>query len=332
MRIAINGFGRIGRQVFRQAWAERDIEIAHVNDLGDAATMAHLLAYDTSYGPWNHEVRGEGEVLAVDGREIPVSAEKNPGDLPWQARDVDVVLESTGVFRTRDDAARHLAAGARKVLVSAPGKSPLDGDFVIGVNDDAYDHEHHDVISIGSCTTNCLAPVARVLHEEFGIEHGVINTIHGYTSTQSLQDGPHKDLRRARAAAENIIPTTTGAARAIGTIMPELDGKLDGLAVRVPVPTGSLLDLTCRVGKRVDAEMVNAAFRTWAEQRLEGVLLVQDAPIVSSDVVGDTHSAVVSPQDTLVMGDGDLVKVLAWYDNEWGFSRRCLDMMQRMVS
>jgi glyceraldehyde 3-phosphate dehydrogenase len=330
MRMAINGFGRIGRQVFRQAWAE-DVDVAHVNDLANAATLAHLLAHDTSYGIWDHEVRAEGDSLVVDGREVPVSAEKDPGDLPWQARDVDVVLESTGKFRERDAAARHLLAGARKVLVSAPGKSDLDGDFVIGVNDHAYDREHHDVISIGSCTTNCLAPVAKVLHEEFGIEFGVINTIHGYTATQNLQDGPHKDLRRARAAAENIIPTTTGAARAIGDIMPELAGKLDGLAVRVPVATGSLLDVTCRLDRKVDVEMVNAAFRTWAAGEMQGVLAVTDAPLVSSDVVGNTHSAIVSPRDTVVMGDGSLVKVLAWYDNEWGFSRRCLEMMQRMV-
>jgi glyceraldehyde 3-phosphate dehydrogenase len=332
MKLAINGFGRIGRQVFRQALAAADVEVVHVNDLVDAATLAHLLAFDTSYGPWDHDVRGEDGALVVDGHTVKVSAEKEPGALPWGEAGVDVVLEATGRFRKRGEAADHLHAGADKVLVSAPGKSPLDGDFVLGVNAQDYDRDRHHVISIGSCTTNCLAPVAKVLHAEFGIEHGVINTIHAYTATQNLQDGPHKDLRRARAAAANLIPTSTGAAQAIGLILPELDGKLDGLAVRVPVTTGSLLDLTVRVGQRVDAEMVNAALRRWADDPMHGVLQVQDAPIVSSDVVGNTHSAIVSPQDTVVMGEGRLVKVLAWYDNEWGFATRCLEMMQRMVS
>jgi len=332
MRLAINGFGRIGRQVFRQAFAADGVDVVHVNDLVDAGTLAHLLAFDTSYGPWKHAVSGDDGALMVDGQTIEVSAEKDPSALPWKDAGVDVVLESTGRFRKRGEAAAHLEAGARKVLVSAPGKSPLDGDFVIGVNHEQYDPGKHDVISIGSCTTNCLAPVAKVLHEEFGIDHGVINTIHGYTATQNLQDGPHKDLRRARAAAANLIPTSTGAAQAIGLIMPELDGKLDGLAVRVPVPTGSLLDLTCRLAGRVDVEMVNAALRRWASDAMHGVLEVQDAPIVSSDVVGNPHSAIVSPRDTIVMGEGRMVKVLAWYDNEWGFSRRCLEMMQRMVS
>ncbi len=332
MRLAINGFGRIGRQVFRQAFAADGVDVVHVNDLVDAGTLAHLLAFDTSYGPWNHAVSGDDGALTVDDQTIEVSAEKDPSALPWADAGVDVVLESTGRFRKRGEAVAHLEAGARKVLVSAPGKSPLDSDFVIGVNHEQYDPDKHHVISIGSCTTNCLAPVAKVLHEEFGIEHGVINTIHGYTATQNLQDGPHKDLRRARAAAANLIPTSTGAAQAIGLIMPELDGKLDGLAVRVPVPTGSLLDLTCRVGRRVDVEMVNAALRRWASDAMHGVLEVQDAPIVSSDVVGNPHSAIVSPRDTIVMGEGRMVKVLAWYDNEWGFSRRCLEMMQRMVS
>jgi len=332
MRIAINGFGRIGRQVFRQAFAADGIEVVHVNDIGDAATLAHLLAFDTTYGPWDHRVEARDGAFVVDGREVAVTGEKDPAALPWQDEGIDVVLESTGKFRTRDDGAKHLQAGARKVLISAPGKSPLDGDFVIGVNDEGYDAGKHDVISIGSCTTNCLAPVAKVLLEEFGIEHGLINTIHAYTASQNLQDGPHKDLRRARAAAENVIPTTTGAAKAIGAILPALDGKLDGLAVRVPVKAGSLLDLTCRVARAVDADAVNDAMRRWADGPLRGILQVPDAPIVSSDVIGNPHSAIFSPRDTFVVGDGRFVKVLAWYDNEWGFSRRCVDMMRRMVA
>ena len=331
-RIAINGFGRIGRQVFRQAFDQPDVEIVAINDIGDPETLAHLLAFDTTYGPWPHEVRAGDGVLKIGERRVEVTSEKDPARLPWNDLEVAVVLESTGKFRQREQAQQHLDAGARKVLVSAPGKSPLDGDFVIGVNERDYDPEQQHVISIGSCTTNCLAPVAKVLHDEFGIAFGLINTVHAYTATQNLLDGPHKDPRRARAAAANLTPTPTGAAKAIGAILPELDGKFDGLAIRVPVVSGSLLDVTCKLGKRVDAELVNAALRRQADGAMQGILQVQDAPIVSSDVIGNPHSAIVSPQDTLVLGDGDLVKVLAWYDNEWAFAARCLQMMTRMVS
>ena len=261
---------------------------------------------------------------------ITVTAEKDPGKLPWGENEVDVVLESTGVFRSREAVQKHLDAGARKVLISAPGKDALDGDFVIGVNEEHYDPERHHVISIGSCTTNCLAPLAKVLNEEFTIQHGLINTIHAYTNDQSLLDSPHKDPRRARSAADNTIPTSTGAATAIGAIMPELDGVLAGLAIRVPVKCGSLLDLTCQVADATSADAVNDAMRRWSETRMRGVLRVEHAPIVSTDVIGTEDSAILSARDTYVSGDR-LVKVLAWYDNEWAFSRRCTDMINRML-
>ncbi len=331
MRIGINGFGRIGRQVFRIAH-EQGLEVGHVNDLTDADMMAHLLEFDSTYGRWSHRVTSEDGRMTFDGQSCSVSAEKDPGNIPWRDRGVDVVLESTGAFRKREDAAKHLSAGAAKVLISAPGKSPLDGDFIIGVNADDYDPKSHDVISIGSCTTNCLAPVAKVLNEEFGIRQGLINTVHAYTSSQNLVDGPQKAgrYRRARAAADNLIPTTTGAAQAIGLVLPELQGKLDGLAVRAPVSCGSLLDLTCSVEKTTSAEAVNEALRSWADGSMKGILAVEEAPIVSHDIIGTEFSAIVSPRDTKVLG-GELVKVLAWYDNEWAFSRRCVDMMARML-
>ncbi len=331
MRIGINGFGRIGRQVFRIAH-EQGLEVAHVNDLTDADMLAHLLEFDSTYGRWSHRVTTEDGRINFNGRSCTVSAEKDPANIPWRDHGVDVVLESTGAFRKREDAAKHLSAGAAKVLVSAPGKSPLDGNFVIGVNADGYDPKSHDVISIGSCTTNCLAPVAKVLNEEFGIRQGLINTVHAYTSSQNLVDGPQKAgrYRRARAAADNLIPTTTGAAEAIGLVLPELQGKLDGLAVRVPVSCGSLLDLTCVVEKTASAEAVNDALRSRAEGSMKGILAVEDAPVVSHDIIGTEFSAIVSPRDTKVLG-GELVKVLAWYDNEWAFSRRCVDMMARML-
>lgn len=330
MRIGINGFGRIGRQVFRIAYEQEGIEVVHVNDLTEAAGLAPLLQFDTTHGRWGHRVRGDDHVLQVDEGSVSVSAEKDPVRLPWRDRGVDVVLESTGVFRKKEDAAKHLQAGAKKVLISAPGRSPLDGDFVLGVNDDRYDRDRHHIISIGSCTTNCLAPVAKVLHEEFNIRHGLINTVHAYTSSQRLLDGPSKEARRGRAAAENLVPTTTGAAAMIGRIIPELDGRLNGLAVRAPVKCGSLLDLTCTVEQETDAGRVNEAFRRRAEGPMKGILAVEDAPIVSSDVIGTEASAIVSAQDTQVIG-GRLVKILAWYDNEWAFARRCVDMIARML-
>ncbi|MFU8815502.1 MAG: type I glyceraldehyde-3-phosphate dehydrogenase [Pseudomonadales bacterium] len=332
MKIGINGFGRIGRQVMRIAHAQ-GLEVGHINDLSDVEVLAHLLRFDSVYGRWgDHAVSAEEGGFDIDGRRVSVSSQSDPEKIPWKDHGVDVVLESTGAFRKREDAAKHLAAGAAKVLISAPGKSQLDGDFVIGVNADDYDPQTHDIISIGSCTTNCLAPVAKVLHEEFHIQHGLINTVHAYTSSQNLVDAPQKSkrLRRARAAATNIIPTTTGAARTIALVMPELEGRLDGMAVRVPVICGSLLDLTCTVEKQVTAESVNDALRRWADGSMKGILQVEDAPIVSGDVIGTEFSAIVSPGDTKVRGE-HLVKVLAWYDNEWAFSRRCVDMMERML-
>ncbi len=330
MKIGINGFGRIGRQVFRIAHEQEGVEIVHVNDVTEPSTLAYLLSRDSTYGRWKHHVKAEGRWLHVDGTSVSVSAERDPSKLRWRDEGVDVVLESTGVFRKRADAERHLAAGAKKVLVSAPGKDELDGDFIIGVNDDRYDRERHHVISIGSCTTNCLAPVAKVIHDELRIQHGLINTVHAYTSSQSLVDGPSKKVRRGRAAAENLVPTTTGAAAMIGKILPDLDGRLHGLAVRAPVKAGSLLDLTCTVERETTAEQVNDALRAQAEGPMKGILAVEDAPIVSSDVIGTAESAIVSSQDTQVLG-GHLLKILAWYDNEWAFSRRCVDMMARMI-
>jgi glyceraldehyde 3-phosphate dehydrogenase len=329
MKIGINGFGRIGRQVFRMAHESKDVEVAHVNDLSDAETLAYLLRFDTTHGRWDHDVRAEGGALRVDGAEVSVSAQRDPAKLPWRDRGVDVVLEATGAFRSRDEAEGHLAAGAKKVLVSAPGKG-LDGDFVIGVNDDRYDRDRHHVVSIGSCTTNCLAPLAKVLNQEFRIEHGLINTIHAYTASQNLLDGAHKKPRRGRAAAENLVPTTTGAAAMIGEIIPELEGKLQGLAVRAPVKCGSLLDLTCTVERETTAEGVNDALRKWAEGPMKGILAVDDSASVSSDIIGTNESAIVSSRDTQVVGPR-FIKVLAWYDNEWAFSRRCVDMITRML-
>lgn len=331
MKIGINGFGRIGRQVFHIAWQQQGMEVVHINDITDPETLAYLLQRDTTYGRWPHRVRAEGDNLVIDDEtKISVSAEKDPGQLPWKEKEAEIVLESTGLFRKKEDAQKHLDAGARKVLISAPGKSELDGNFIIGVNADQYDSERHHIISIGSCTTNCLAPVVKVLHDEFGIEHGFINTVHAYTSSQQLLDGPHKKPRRGRAAAENLVPTSTGAAEMIGQIIPDLDGRLDGIAVRVPVKCGSLLDLTCTLAKEVSMDRINVAFRKQAEGAMKGILAVDDSPLVSSDIIGTEDSAIVSSEDTQVIGER-LVKVLAWYDNEWAFSRRCVDMMKRMV-
>lgn len=331
MKIAINGLGRIGRQVLRICIENSGSpDVIHVNDIADGQTLAHLLKYDSTYGVWDREVSAGDSSLIIGNKEIKVSSEKDPGKLPWADEGIDIVLESTGIFRKRDEAAKHLEAGAKKVLISAPGKSPLDGDFVIGVNDGQYDPDKHDIISIGSCTTNCLAPVAKVLHDEFTILRGFMTTTHAYTSSQNLVDGPHKDLRRARAAAGNIIPTSTGAAQAIGKILPDLDGKLDGMAMRVPVACGSIVDLTCVVEKETSIEQVNDAMRRQAEGPMKGVLQIAPAPLVSTDIIGNTHSAVFSSDDTFVK-DGSLVKVLAWYDNEWAFSMRVVEMMGRML-
>ncbi len=331
MKIGINGFGRIGRQVFRIAYEQQGVEVVHINDVADPETLAYLLQFDTTYGPWSHRVRAEGDALVIDdGTTVSVSAEKDPARLPWQATGAEVVLEATGLFRKKEDAQKHIDAGARKVLVSAPGKDGLDGDFILGVNGDQFDPDRHHIISIGSCTTNCLAPVVKVLHDQFGIEKGFINTVHAYTADQKLLDGPHKKFRRGRAAAENLVPTSTGAAAMIGQIIPDLAGRLNGIAVRTPIKCGSLLDLTCTLAAGADVEGINEAFREQANGSMKGVLAVDDWPLVSSDIIGREESSIVTSQDTQLIGDR-FVKVLAWYDNEWAFSRRCVDMMQRMA-
>jgi len=334
-RVAINGFGRVGRSVLRAAYAqEAPIEIVAINDIMDPATLAHLLRYDSVYGPFSGTVEVVGGDLAVDGQVIRALAESSPARLPWRELDVDVVIESTGRYRTRAAAAEHLAAGASKVIISAPGKGsePLDATVVIGVNfDAAYDPERHHIISNASCTTNCLAPVAKVLHETIGIRHGLMTTVHAYTSDQNLLDGPHKDLRRARSAAINLIPTTTGAAKALGLVIPELDGLLAGFAIRVPTPTGSLVDLTIEAERATSVEEVNAAFREAADHgSLHGILAYTEDPIVSSDIVGSAHSSIVDASLTTVI-DGTQVKVIAWYDNEWGYSSRLVDLAARVL-
>jgi glyceraldehyde 3-phosphate dehydrogenase len=330
MRIAINGLGRIGRQFLRIGFDQPDLEIVHINDLADAASLAYLVKYDSTHGPWSRPVSADGATLRIGDRRIPVTSERDPSKLPWGKAEIDVVLESTGVFTKRDQLAQHLTAGARKVLLSAPGKGKLDATIVVGVNDDVYDKKKHQIVSIGSCTTNGLAPVAKAIHDELGIEKGLMNTVHAYTSTQALLDQPHPDFRRARAAAMNIVPTSTGAAKAIGEVIPELDGKLDGLALRVPVADGSIVDLTCVVSKPTTAKAVNELLEKRAAGSMKGVLRVTSEPLVSSDIIGDPHSSIVEATETRVQG-GTLVKVLAWYDNEWGFSNRLADMLKRMM-
>jgi glyceraldehyde 3-phosphate dehydrogenase len=332
-RVAINGFGRVGRAAFRSAYERGDgIAWAAINDLADATTLAHLLRHDSVYGPFPGAVETADGALVVDGVEIPVLAEASPAALPWDELGVDVVLEATGRFRARADAAGHLAGGARKVLISAPGKDP-DVTVVLGVNfPAAYDAERHDVVSNASCTTNCLAPVARVLHDGIGIRHGLMTTIHAYTGDQRLVDLPHKDLRRARAAAVNIVPTSTGAAKAIGLVIPELAGRLLGFAARVPVPTGSLVDLTVDVERETTAEEVNALFAERADRgELAGILAYSEEPLVSTDVIRSPYSAVFDAGLTTVIG-GTQVKVVAWYDNEWGYSTRLVELAQRVLA
>jgi glyceraldehyde 3-phosphate dehydrogenase len=332
VRAGINGFGRIGRNVFRAAHAKgADIDWVGVNDITDTGTLAHLLKYDSILGPFPGEVEATDDAILVDGKELKVFAEKDPAALPWGDLGVEVVIESTGFFTNRDDAAKHLDAGAQKVIISAPAKGP-DATLVPGVNDDAYDPENHTVISNASCTTNCLAPVAHVLHETFGVVHGLMTTIHAYTSDQRLQDAPHKDLRRARAAALNLIPTSTGAAKAIGLVVPELDGKLNGVAVRAPVITGSVVDLVCEVSRPTSVEEVNAAFADKADTgAFEGILKYNEDPIVSSDIVTSSYSSIFDAPLTMVI-DEKLVKVISWYDNEWGYSNRVVDLAQRVLA
>ncbi|MCX4672380.1 type I glyceraldehyde-3-phosphate dehydrogenase [Streptomyces sp. NBC_01381] len=323
IRVGINGFGRIGRNYLRAALERDTIEVVAVNDVAPTATLAHLLEYDSTYGRLRRDVRHDDTSITVDGHRIAVSAERDPSALDWSGHRVDVVIESTGRFRDRDAAALHLKAGASKVLLSAPGKN-ADTTIVMGVNRDSYEPDRHHVISAASCTTNCVVPMVSVLHEHFGITKGLMTTIHGYTNDQALLDGPHKDLRRARSAALSIIPTSTGAARAVGQVVPELDGVLDGLAVRVPVEDGSLTDLTVVLRREATAEEVNAAFEEAASGRLEGVLRVSHAPIVSRDVIGDPASCIFDP--ALTQAHGDLVKIFGWYDNEWAYCQRLLDL------
>src|SRR4051812_17851418 len=332
VRVGINGFGRIGRNVFRAAHeAGADIEWVAVNDLTDAATLAHLTKYDSVYGPFPGEVEATADGLRVDGAEVRVLAERDPAALPWGDLGVDVVIESTGFFTKRADAAKHLEGGAKKVIISAPATEP-DVTVVLGVNfEDAYDPDSHDVISNASCTTGCLAPVAKVLHDTVGIERGLMTTIHAYTADQNLQDGPHSDLRRARAAAENLVPASTGAAKAIGIVIPELQGKLHGFAVRAPVPTGSVVDLTIVTSRETTVDEINAAVREQADTGdLTGILSYTEDPIVSSDIVKNPYSSIFDSQLTSVIG-GNLVKVVSWYDNEWGYSMRCVELAQKVL-
>jgi glyceraldehyde 3-phosphate dehydrogenase len=336
VRVGINGFGRIGRNVFRAAQARADelggaIEWIAVNDLTDSQTLAHLLKYDSILGPYPGEVKAREGAIEVDGRELKVLAERDPGVLPWGELGVDVVIESTGLFTDRDSAAKHLAQGAKKVIISAPATNP-DATVVLGVNfDEVYDRDKHDVISNASCTTNCLAPVTKVVNDTVGIEHGLMTTIHAYTADQRLQDMPHKDLRRARAAAINLIPASTGAAKAIGLVIPELQGKLHGFAVRAPVPTGSVVDLTVECPRETSVEEVNGALKAAAESGpLKGIMQYTEDPIVSTDIVQSQYSSIVDSKLTAVV-DGTMLKVVAWYDNEWGYSNRLVDLVQRVL-
>jgi len=331
VKVGVNGFGRIGRNLYRAAYeAGSDLEFVAVNDITDAGTLAHLLKYDSILGRFPGEVEAREGAIAVDGAEIKVLAETDPAQLPWEELGVEVVIESTGLFTKREDAAKHLGAGARKVIISAPAKEP-DVTVALGVNfDDVYDPESHHIISNASCTTNCLAPLAKVIHEAVGIERGLMTTIHAYTADQRLQDMPHKDLRRARAAAINLIPTTTGAAKAVGLVLPDLDGRLNGIAVRAPVATGSMVDLVCEVASDTSAEALNEAVRAAAEGPLDGILAYTEDPIVSTDIVKDPHSSIFDAGQTLVI-EGRLVKAVTWYDNEWGYSNRCVELAARVL-
>jgi glyceraldehyde 3-phosphate dehydrogenase len=332
VKVGINGFGRIGRNIFRAAQAAgADIDFVAVNDLTDPKTLAHLLKYDSILGRYPGTVELDGDTMVIDGKPLKVLSERDPAALPWSDLGADVVIESTGFFTKRADAAKHLAAGAKKVIISAPATDP-DVTVALGVNfDSEYDRENHQIISNASCTTNCLAPMAKVLHEAFGIEHGLMTTIHAYTADQRLQDMPHKDLRRARAAALNLIPTTTGAAKAVGLVLPELNGKLNGFSMRAPVPTGSVVDLVFATPTAVEPAQVNAAMKEAAEGPLEGILGYTEDEIVSTDIVNDPRSSIFDAGQTLVIGDGKMVKAVSWYDNEWGYSNRCVELAGKVL-
>jgi glyceraldehyde 3-phosphate dehydrogenase len=330
VRVGINGFGRIGRNLYRAAYETgADLDVVAVNDITDAGTLAHLLKYDSILGRFPGRVQaGEGSIT-VDDREIKVLAERDPAELPWKDLGADVVIESTGLFTKRDDAAKHLEAGAQKVIISAPATDP-DVTVALGVNFDVYDPGSHHIISNASCTTNCLAPAAKVINDAVGIERGLMTTIHAYTADQRLQDMPHKDLRRARAAALNLIPTTTGAARAVGLVLPELDGKLNGIAVRAPVATGSVVDLTVETARETSAEEINGAVEAAAEGPLAGILSYTEDAIVSTDIIQDPHSSIFDAGQTMVI-EGNFVKAVAWYDNEWGYSCRVVELAQKVL-
>ena len=329
VKVGINGFGRIGRNIMRAAMRHKDIDFVAVNDLTNATTLAHLLKYDSVIGNLDADVKASGDGITVDGDAFKVLAVKDPAQLPWKDLGVDVVFESTGLFTDRDSAAKHIAAGAKKVSVTAPAKKP-DVTVVLGVNEGNYDPAKHQIISNASCTTNCLAPLAKVLHDSFGIKKGWMTTVHSYTNDQNLLDLPHKDLRRARAAALSMIPTTTGAATAIGEVIPSLKGRLDGFSMRVPTPNVSVVDLSAILEKPATAEQINAALRTAADGPLKGILAMSDDPLVSIDFKGNPNSSIVDTAYTKVM-DGDFAKVVSWYDNEWGYSNRCVDLLELIV-
>ncbi len=330
VKVGINGFGRIGRNLFRAAHAAgAELDFVAVNDLTDPGTLAHLLKYDSILGRFGGEVSAGDGVIVVDGTEIKVLSERDPADLPWAELGAEVVIESTGLFTKREAAAKHLEAGARKVIISAPASDP-DVTVALGVNFDDYDPASHHIISNASCTTNCLAPVAKVIHDAVGIDHGLMTTIHAYTADQRLQDMPHKDLRRARAAALNLIPASTGAAKAVGLVLPELNGRLSGFAVRAPVATGSVVDLTCQVSRATSAEEINAAMKAAAEGELRGILAYTEDPIVSTDIVSDPHSSILDASLTAVI-EGTMLKVVSWYDNEWGYSNRVVELAGRVL-
>jgi glyceraldehyde 3-phosphate dehydrogenase len=329
VRVGINGFGRIGRNIMRAALGDKNIDFVAVNDLTSAATLAHLLKYDSVLGNLDATVEATKDTISVDGDEFKVLSMRDPAQLPWKDLGVDVVLESTGLFTARDDAAKHVTAGAKKVIITAPAKGP-DITLVLGVNDEKYDPAKHQIISNASCTTNCLAPLAKVLHQRFGIRKGWMTTIHSYTNDQQLLDLPHKDLRRARAAALSMIPTTTGAAAAVGEVLPELKGKLDGFSMRVPTPNVSAVDLAAILDKKATGEDVNAALKEAADGAMKGILSYSTAELVSIDFKGNPNSSIIDAPYTKVM-DGDFVKVLSWYDNEWGYSNRCVDLVRLLV-
>ncbi len=331
INVAINGFGRIGRSVLKIAYEKDNINIVGINDLTDTKTLAHLLKYDSTQGMYDKSVKHREDSIVVDGQEIPVHAEKSPANIPW-ATTPDVVIESTGIFRKREDSkggyGDHLKNGAKKVILTVPAKDEIDAMIVLGVNDEALDPDH-TCVSNASCTTNCLAPLVKVLHDSFGIEKGLMTTIHSYTNDQNILDGPHKDLRRARSAAVSQIPTTTGAAVAVGKVIPELNGHLDGMAVRVPTPTGSSVDFTAYLKKEVTKEEINAAFKEAAENHMKGILQYNEDPLVSVDIIHNTHSSIFDADLTMV--NGKMVKVISWYDNEWGYSHRVVDLISEII-